>query len=180
VGLKVAPGLNRIGAALASATYTEANKVSEIREAVTRASSGRSALVESMATRMLVRNPITHSPKAVTGRETRRVTQSEDSFVLLRLVAESLPNGVLVVDHKRGIVLANQQIERQFDYSRNDLLGQSIDLLLPEGRPHRIQSDDWTRTQALGPSSRRARVPDCSHTQPTEGGAVPLHARVYR
>jgi formate hydrogenlyase transcriptional activator len=86
-----------------------------------------------MATRMLVRNPITHSPKAVTGRETRRVTQSEDSFVLLRLVAESLPNGVLVVDHNRGIVLANQQIERQFDYCRNDLLGQSIDLLLPGG-----------------------------------------------
>ncbi len=86
-----------------------------------------------MATRMLVRNPVTHSPKAVTGRETRRVTQSEDSFVLLRLVAESLPNGVLVVDHNRGIVLANQQIERQFGYSRNDLLGQSIDLLLPEG-----------------------------------------------
>jgi len=86
-----------------------------------------------MATRMLVRNPITHSPKAVTGRETRRVTQSEDSFVLLRLVAESLPNGVLVVDHNRGIVLANQQIERQFDYCRNDLLGQSINLLLPEG-----------------------------------------------
>ncbi len=53
--------------------------------------------------------------------------------MLLRLVAESLPNGVLVVDHNRGIVLANQQIERQFDYCRNDLLGQSIDLLLPEG-----------------------------------------------
>ncbi len=85
-----------------------------------------------MATRMFVRNPITHNPKAVTGRETRRVTPGEDSFVLLRLVAESLPNGVLVVDHNRGIVLANQQIERQFDYSRNDLLGQSIDLLLPD------------------------------------------------
>jgi formate hydrogenlyase transcriptional activator len=107
--------------------------VSELRESATRTPSGRSSLVESMATRMLVRNPITHSPKAVTGRETRRATPSEDSFVLLRLVAESLPNGVLVVDHNRGIVLANQQIERQFDYCRNDLLGQSIDLLLPEG-----------------------------------------------
>ena len=85
-----------------------------------------------MATRMFVRNPITHNPKAGTGRETRRVTPSEDSFVLLRLVAESLPNGVLVVDHNRGIVLANQQIERQFDYCRSELLGQSLDLLLPD------------------------------------------------
>ncbi len=124
--------MNRIGVAIAGGTHPEANKVSEIREAATRASSGRSSLVESMATRMFVRNPITQNLKAVTGRETRRVTPGEDSFVLLRLVAESLPNGVLVVDHNRGIVLANQQIERQFDYSRNDLLGQSIDLLLPD------------------------------------------------
>jgi len=124
--------MNRIGVAMASRTHPEANKVSEIREAATRASSGRSSLVESMATRMFVRNPMTHNPKVVAGRETRRVTPGEDSFVLLRLVAESLPNGVLVVDHNRGIVLANQQIERQFDYSRSDLLGQSIDLLLPD------------------------------------------------
>ena len=117
---------------MASRTHPEANKVSEIREAATRASSGRSSLVESMATRMFVRNPLTHNPKVVAGRETRRVTPVEDSFVLLRLVAESLPNGVLVVDQNRGIVLANQQIERQFDYSRSDLLGQSIDLLLPD------------------------------------------------
>ena len=131
MGLKIALVLNRIGALPASAIHPEANKVSEIREAATRASSGRSALVESMTTRMFVRNPITHNPKAVAGRETKRLTPGEDSFVLLRLVAESLPNGVLVVDHNRGIVLANQQIERQFDYSRNDLLGRSIDLLLP-------------------------------------------------
>ena len=80
---------------------------------------------------MFVRNPIPNSPKAMTVKETRRGTP-EDSFVLLRVVAESLPNGVLVVDHGGAIVLVNQQIERQFDYGRNELLGQSIDLLMPD------------------------------------------------
>jgi PAS domain S-box-containing protein len=79
---------------------------------------------------MFVRNPIT-LPKVVTVRETKRPAP-DDSFALLRLMAESLPNGVLVVDRDRAIVLANQQIERRFGYSRSELLGQSLDLLLPD------------------------------------------------
>jgi len=82
---------------------------------------------------MFARNPTNHSPRVLTGKETR-LKPSEDSFAMLRLVAESLPNGVLVVDHKRAIVLVNQQIERQFDYERNELLGQSLNFLLPEAR----------------------------------------------
>jgi formate hydrogenlyase transcriptional activator len=82
---------------------------------------------------MLMRTPVPNSPKALTVKETRRVTP-EDSFVLLRLVAESLPNGVLVVDPDGAIVLVNQQIERQFDYGRSELLGQSVDVLVPEAR----------------------------------------------
>ena len=154
--------------------------MSELRESATRTPSGRSSLVESMATRMLVRNPITHSPKAVTGRETRRVTQSEDSFVLLRLVAESLPNGVLVVDHNRGIVLANQQIERQFDYSRNDLLGQSIDLLLPGGSLTESSQTIGLEQKLSGRRRDGLEFPIAVTLEPTEGGAGPLHARVYR
>jgi PAS domain S-box-containing protein len=47
-------------------------------------------------------------------------------------VAESLPHGVVVVDGDGAIVLVNQQIERQFDYCRGELLGQSVDLLFPD------------------------------------------------
>ncbi len=104
--------------------------MSELREAATRATAGRSSLVESMGNRMFVRNPIPGSAKALAVKEARRVAP-EDSFVLLRTVAESLPNGVLVVDRDETIVLANQQIERQFDYCRNELLGQPLDALIP-------------------------------------------------
>jgi PAS domain S-box-containing protein len=86
-----------------------------------------------MGNRMFARNPIPGSPKTISVKETKRAAP-EDSFVLLRVVAESLPNGVLVVDPDGAIVLVNQQIERRFDYCRNELLGQSVDVLLPEAR----------------------------------------------
>ena len=56
-------------------------------------------------------------------------TQAE---ALARAVAESMPGGVLVVDAAGVIVLANRQIESQFGYSCAELVGQSIDILLPE------------------------------------------------
>ena len=43
-----------------------------------------------------------------------------------------MPGGVLVVDAAGVIVLANREIEVQFGYSRAELVGQSIDILLPE------------------------------------------------
>ena len=51
---------------------------------------------------------------------------------LARAVAESMPGGVLVVDAAGVIALANRQIESQFGYSCAELVGQSIDILLPE------------------------------------------------
>lgn len=45
---------------------------------------------------------------------------------------ESAPDAMLIVDSVGSIVLANSQTERLFGYSRATLLGQSIDLLVPE------------------------------------------------
>jgi PAS domain S-box-containing protein len=54
-----------------------------------------------------------------------------------RVVVEASPHGMLMVDPSGNIVLVNQEIERLFDYSRDQLLGQSVDVLVPiEVRPH--------------------------------------------
>ena len=49
-----------------------------------------------------------------------------------RILFESAPNGVLVVDEKRRIVLANKRIDEKFDYERGELTGQPVDILFPE------------------------------------------------
>ena len=53
---------------------------------------------------------------------------------LARIVADSVPDGMLVVNPAGVITLANHEIERQFGYPRDQLIGQSIDILLPEFR----------------------------------------------
>jgi formate hydrogenlyase transcriptional activator len=51
---------------------------------------------------------------------------------VLRLAIDSAQGGVLIVDPDGTIVLVNQQLERQFGYSREELVGQVVDRLLPK------------------------------------------------
>jgi diguanylate cyclase (GGDEF)-like protein/PAS domain S-box-containing protein len=60
----------------------------------------------------------------VTGR--RRV---EEQF---RDLLETAPDGIVIVDGDGRIVLVNQQTETLFGWSRDQLIGQSVELLLPE------------------------------------------------
>jgi PAS domain S-box-containing protein len=47
------------------------------------------------------------------------------------MVVESSPSGVVMVDRGGTIVLVNRETERLFGYTRGELLGQSIELLVP-------------------------------------------------
>jgi PAS domain S-box-containing protein len=50
---------------------------------------------------------------------------------LLRLI-DSVPSGVAVVDSAGVIALANRQIEREFGYPRDELIGRAIDTLISD------------------------------------------------
>lgn len=45
---------------------------------------------------------------------------------------ESAPDGIVIVDVKGDILLVNTQTERMFGHRRSDLLGRSIDILVPD------------------------------------------------
>nr|WP_217589842.1 PAS domain S-box protein [Burkholderia sp. GbtcB21] len=49
----------------------------------------------------------------------------------LRLVVEAAPNAMVMVNRGGQIVLVNSQTERVFGYSRDELIGQSIERLVP-------------------------------------------------
>jgi PAS domain S-box-containing protein len=53
-----------------------------------------------------------------------------------RLVVEAAPNAMVMVDKSGLIEMVNTQAEKIFGYSRAELLGQSIDYLLPERFRH--------------------------------------------
>ena len=57
-----------------------------------------------------------------------------------RLAIESSPSGMVMVDRAGRIVFVNSQTEKLFGYGRQDLVGQPVELLVPErfrgGHPH--------------------------------------------
>lgn len=50
----------------------------------------------------------------------------------LRAAVESSPSGLLMIDAEGMIVLVNREVERLFGYTREELLGRSVELLVPE------------------------------------------------
>ena len=50
----------------------------------------------------------------------------------LRLVVEAAPNSMVMVDRAGKIVMVNTQVERVFGYSRAELVGQPVEMLVPE------------------------------------------------
>lgn len=60
-------------------------------------------------------------------------TKSDHNVELrLRAAVESAPSGLLMIDPAGRIVLVNREVERLFGYPREELLGQSVDVLVPE------------------------------------------------
>ncbi len=55
--------------------------------------------------------------------------QAEERF---RRVVESAPSGMIMVGREGKITLVNSQTEKLFGYSREELLGQKIEMLVPE------------------------------------------------
>ncbi|ETO93858.1 PAS domain-containing sensor histidine kinase [Legionella oakridgensis] len=57
------------------------------------------------------------------------VTREQRKF---ELAIEAAPNGMLMIDDQGNIKLVNAQLERMFEYAREELLGNPIEMLVPE------------------------------------------------
>lgn len=79
----------------------------------------------------------------------------EDKERRLHLLVDAFPSGMLIVDRLGKIVFANKLVETLFGYSRHDLVGQSIDRLVPERfqqehSHHRVGFLQSPSTRAMG------------------------------
>ncbi len=72
-----------------------------------------------------------------------RVAQMETRY---RSLLEAAPDPMVVVNVAGEIVLLNAQAEKQFGYPRDELLGQPVKNLIPEGFAERLVADDLRST----------------------------------
>jgi PAS domain S-box-containing protein len=75
----------------------------------------------------------------IVGRDITERKQAEQTF---RELLESAPDGMVVVNDQGRIVMVNAQLERIFGFTREELLGEPIEVLVPEevraGHPAKV------------------------------------------
>ncbi len=86
--------------------------------------------------------------------ELRRARAADAKF---RGLLESAPDAMVIVDRAGRIVFVNAQTENVFGYSRDDLLGQNVEILVPEryrgvhpGHQQKYCADPKTRAMGAG------------------------------
>jgi PAS domain S-box-containing protein len=98
---------------------------------------------------------------------------------LVEAVVESAPNAIVVVDLNGTIVLVNQQAEQLFGHEREDLLGESVDMLVPARYlAHRAYRADFMaapRKRAMGAGRDLHALHKDGSEVPVEIGLTPIH-----
>src|ERR1041384_8858249 len=82
--------------------------------------------------------------------------------VPFRALLDAAPDGIVVCDGQGTLVLVNGEAERMFGYGHDELLGQSIDLLIPDHvRPrHHHHLASYTREPRLRPMGSNLDLQD--------------------
>src|SRR5205807_880557 len=96
-----------------------------------------------------------------------------------RIAVESAPSGAVMVDRSGKIVLVNRETERLFGYSRVELLGQPIEVLVPQqvrGRHPGFRDDFFAQpqTRAMGAGRDLYGVRKDGTEVPVEIGLNPI------
>jgi PAS domain S-box-containing protein len=80
----------------------------------------------------------------------RDITKRRESEARYRGLLEAAPDAMVVVNQGGEIVLLNVQAEKQFGYSRDELVGQQVKSIIPQGFAERLIADGTrTATEAL-------------------------------
>jgi PAS domain S-box-containing protein len=77
----------------------------------------------------------------------RDLTETKESVAKYRGLLEAAPDAMVVVNQAGAIVLLNVQAEKQFGYLRDELVGQMVQEIIPQGFAERLIADG-TRSAA--------------------------------
>ncbi len=108
------------------------------------------------------------------------ITARKEAEERFRLAVEYLPNGMIMVDEQGRILLVNAETERLFGYDRLDLLGASVEFLVPprfrRAPPdHRARFHRSPRARRMGAGRDLYGLRKDGTEFPLEIGLNPIH-----
>ncbi|PMS21558.1 hypothetical protein C0Z18_06730 [Trinickia dabaoshanensis] len=77
-------------------------------------------------------SPIATDEGVIVSSAIRDITERKKAEQKFRGLLESAPDAMVIVDKEGRIMLVNAQTERLFDYNRSELIGQRVEVLVPE------------------------------------------------
>jgi PAS domain S-box-containing protein len=89
-----------------------------------------------------------------------------------QLVVESAPSGLIMIDQTGRIVLVNSQTEHMFGYTRDELLGYSVEMLVPER--FRKQHPSYREGYFVNPKARAMGMGRDLFGQRKDGSEFPV------
>jgi PAS domain-containing protein len=96
--------------------------------------------------------------RAVVGLSELELARAEEQR--FRSLFETAPDGRLIVDHEGKVALVNAETERLFGFARDELIGASVDTLVPTATGWRAP----TRTRPLPDAGLRRLAPSSTST----------------
>jgi two-component system cell cycle sensor histidine kinase/response regulator CckA len=99
------------------------------------------AITVELSAKMLPDGSFLHIARDITVRKAAEahLAQMEGRY---RGLLEAAPDAMVVVNGAGQIVLLNLQAEKQFGYGRDELIGQPVKVIIPEGFAERLVADD--------------------------------------
>ncbi len=76
-------------------------------------------------------NPIETEDGLIVTSTIREITGVDDSEAYFKTILESAPDALVIIDDRGKMTIVNGQAERMFGYERGEMLGQSVEMLLP-------------------------------------------------
>jgi PAS domain S-box-containing protein len=100
---------------------------------------------------------------------------------ILRQALDAAPDGIVVVDERGDIAAVNRMVEQLFGYDHDELVGMSVDELLPDAlraahAGHRAEYVDHPRTRSMGSGLDLLARRRSGAEFPVEISLSPLHA----
>ena len=119
--------------------------------------------------------------RRVAAEQTRLLQEAEAASTQFRGLLEAAPDAVVIVDAQGRIEMVNRQTEVLFGYPRAELLGQVVDMLLPERYRNRHRGDraDYTsapRTRPMGVGLELFGLRKDGSEFPVEISLSPMHS----